>query len=546
MKLARLTTFYRSSSRIAARLLAALAALVLPSSFMLPFAATTDDPSVAAARQLVRSISIPGKSIDTKTFLDQAWEVKARSGLVANSGLAWNPSSRQWSLKSTLPDDALKAIAHYASWTATPARYAINVAETYRELDKIDELAKFYSAFLKVHFTILGDMRKASAPDIKQKMLGPELGPDATRSLAWYWKQSDGSVILRECYLCNADYFYQAARLVRLVATLQPSERSSAMQQFVADYVPLIVRDHVLRPNFTDRMKQDLDSSAAGGKKQILIEDEIDAIGIAAEILGAYQNDRRLVTIADSDVAKLKALVSVGVARFQLARILTKDASGRECASYLNGDYDWHDDMAYARYEGEAFPTASQKAPSQGASWDISHFSLIPMVLWSLFEAKKGTGVDFPQQTDLAQIGNQYAFHVFEGDFKRPLFKNFFDGTDGWYRVSYSGRSNYGIAPSRYCNMSDPSHSCTTIAGIYSWGFLASFDPDIASIQVALIDLARSADPSIACFQKDCFRERYYFYGGSSFSFLDSDGNIQYPPALLVVLSDLALSFSKS
>ena len=513
---------------------------------MFPQGATGDDSSVVAARRLVHSISVAGKSIATKTYLDQAWEVKARSGLVVNSGLVWNSATRQWSQKSTLPDDALKAIAHYASWTATPARYAINVAETYRELDKIDELAKFYSAFLKVHFTTLGDLRKISASDIKQKMLGPELGPDAARTLAWYWKQRDGSVTLRECYLCNADYFYQAARLARLIAALQTSERTSAMQQFVADYVPLIVKDHVLRPNFTDRMKQDLDASAAGGKKQILIEDEIDAIGIAAEILGAYQSDRRLVTIADSDVAKLKALVSAGVARFQLSRTLIKDANGRECASYLNGDYDWHDDMAYARYEGEAFPNPAQKAPSQGASWDISHFSLIPMVLWSLFETKKGTGVDFPQQTDLAEIGNQYAFRVFEGDFKRPLFKNFFDGSDGWYRVSYSGRSNYGIAPSRYCNMFDPSHGCTSIAGIYSWGFLASSNPDIARVQIALTDLARSTDPSIACFQKDCFRERYYFYGGSSFSFLDSDSNIQYPPALLVVLSDLVVSFSKS
>jgi hypothetical protein len=507
---------------------------------------TPEDSQLAAARKLVHTVPLGKRSLDTKAYLDEAWEVKGRSGLVFNSGLSWNSTARQWSLRSTLSDQAQKSIAHYASWTAIPARFAVNVAETYRELDKIDELAKFYGAFLKVHFTTLGSLRKTTSGEVQQTMLGRELGPDSTQTLAWYWKQGDGGVILRECYLCNADYFYPAARLLRLIARLSPGERTAAMKQFAGDYTPLLVNDHVLRPGFTDRMRQDLQSAASGSQKQILIEDEIDAIGTAAEILGAYAADSKLVAISDTDRSRLKDLVSVGVARFQLSRTLSTDADGRKCASYLNGDYDWHEDMAYARYQGESFPRPDQKAQAQGASWDISHFSLIPLVLWSLFQNKQGTGVDFPTLADLNYISNQYAFHVFRGDLQRPLFSNFFDGSDGWYRVNYSGRSNYGIAPSRYCNMFDPSHGCTSVAGIYSWGLLAYLNADVARVQIALIDLARSNDPAIACFQKACFRERYYWYGESSFSFLDPGGETEYPPALLVVLSDLVLSLSQA
>jgi hypothetical protein len=239
-------------------------------------------------------------------------------------------------------------------------------------------------------------------------------------------------------------------------------------------------------------------------------------------------------------------LVRVGVARFQFSQTLTKDAQGRTCASYFNGDFDQNDDMEYARYEGESFPTTAQKAKPQGVSWDISHFSVVPLFLWSLFDNLQATGANFPQKTDIEYLGNQFAFHVFEGDYKKPLFKNFFDGSDGWFRVNYSGRSNYGVAPSRFCNTFDPSHACTTIAGIYSWGLFSSVDPDIARVQTALIDLARSNEPSIACFQPQCFRERYYRYADTSFSFTDPEGKIQYPPALIVVLSELALSFSRS
>jgi hypothetical protein len=161
-----------------------------------------------------------------------------------------------------------------------------------------------------------------------------------------------------------------------------------------------------------------------------------------------------------------------------------------------------------------------------------------------LYDNRAATGVNFPQNTDIEYIGNQYAFHVFEGDFKKPLFTNFFDGADGWYRVGYLGRSSYGVAPSRYCDTADSKRSCATFGDINRWPLLASFHPGIAQIEIALLDLARSNDPSVACFQPQCFRERYYKYADFSFSFLDSQGQIQYPPALIAILSQLVVPVS--
>ncbi|HUN62731.1 MAG TPA: hypothetical protein VMU53_12110 [Candidatus Sulfotelmatobacter sp.] len=494
------------------------------------------------AQSLLQSISVQNRTINTKSYLDQAWETKIRAGFTANSGFAWDPASHEWRIATKLPEDAQRAIAHYASWTAVPARVALNTAQAYHELDRLDELAKFYSLFLQTYFTTLKNMR--AAPDAKQKLLGPETGPDSARTMVWYVKQPDGSFLLRECYLCNADYFFPTARLVRAIAGLKGSERTPAMKQFVAAYVPLLAREHALRLNFAQRMQEDMTPGNPAYKKRIMIADEILAVAVAAELLGAHAQDPAFVLLSPDDIAQLKNLLAVGVARFQFSRTTYKDAAGRTCASYFNGDYDTSEDMNYARYEGESFPSPSQKAPSQGASWDISHFNLIPMFLWCLHENKNASGIDFPQQADIDAFANQFVFHVFEGDYQKPLFRNFFDGTDGWYRVSYSGRANYGIAPSRFCSMFDTSHGCTTISGIYSWGLLASLNDGIARVQLSLIDLAKSSDPTIACFDKQCFRERYYRYADASFSFLDSQGQLQYSPALAVVLSELAWSFS--
>jgi hypothetical protein len=487
------------------------------------------------------SFTVKDKELDTKSYLDQAWEVKGRPGLIVNGGLNWDPVVRQWSPRPGLPLEFSRAIAHYASWTAPAAGIAINIARTYHELNLIDELASFYSTFLKTRFTTLGELRTVSAPGIKQKLLGPELGPDSARTLAWYAEQPDGSVILRDCYLCNAEYLYPTSTLIRLIASLSPAERTPAMSRFVSEYVPLLVNEHLLRPGFTGRMRDDMNSNNQTAGRKIMLNDEIEVIASAAELLGAHAADPKLVVTASAELAKLKELVKVGVDRFQVSRTLTTGTDGRTYASYFNGDYDWLEDMDFAGYQGEKFPTPANKAKVKGTSWDISHFSIVPAFLRSLFDNRATIGVDFPQKADIEYIGNQYAFHVFEGDLQRPLFRNFFDGTDGWYRVSYLGRSNYGIAPSKYCNMFDSSHGCVTIAGIYSWGLLASIYPEIAKIQIALIDLARSNDPSIACFQPQCFRERYYRYGDASFSFLDSDGRIQYPPALVIILSQLVV-----
>jgi hypothetical protein len=498
------------------------------------------DPGTPEAN-FTRAFVVNGKTIDTRSYLDQAWEAKGRPGLVWNGRMTWDPRTRQWNLQPGRPADYLRAIAHYASFTAPAGQIAVSIAGTYHEISLADELAKFYSTFLHANFTTLGELRKNNSPEIKQRMLGPELGADSTRTLAW-WADTSGGTTLRECYLCNEEYFVPVAGLIEVIAQFKPPERTPAMTQFVSEYTPLLLNDHILRPDFAQEMRDQMTPGKGNLRRPNMSEEEIGATIAAIGLLGGDAADPKLVAIGGDGRAKLRDLVRVAVERFQHSRTLTTDAEGRICASYFNSDYDWSEDFEYAGYHGERFPTPSDKAKHQGSGWDISHFSVVPAFLRTLYDHRAVTGVDFPQKADVEYIANQYAYHVFEGDYKRPLFTTFFDGTDGWYRVSYLGRSGYGVAPSRYCDMADRSHSCMTIAGIYCWGLLAPLHPGLARIQAALLDLARSTDPAIACPQPQCFRERYYKYADFSFSFLDAQGNIQYPPALLVLVSQWASS----
>jgi hypothetical protein len=248
--------------------------------------------------------------------------------------------------------------------------------------------------------------------------------------------------------------------------------------------------------------------------------------------------------LSNQDRDTLKDLVRVGVDRLQASRTLSTDAQGRICAIYFAGDYDFSEDFDYAGYHGERAPTMADKAKVKGNAWDVAHFNVVPVLLRALYDNRAATGVDFPRKIDIEYIGNQYAFHVFEGDYKKPLFTNYFDGQDGWYRVGYLGREGYGVAPSKFCSTFDRTHTCLTVGAIFGWGLLAGLHSEVAKVDAALLDLARSHDPSIACSEPQCFRERYYRYLDSSFSFLDADGQLQYPPSLMVVLSQLVLPLS--
>ena len=165
-------------------------------------------------------------------------------------------------------------------------------------------------------------------------------------------------------------------------------------------------------------------------------------------------------------------------------------------ASYFNGDFDDHRDMAYALYTGATFPTPVQKQPSQGGSRDVSHYYRIPILFRSLYDNRKATGNPFPQTQDIQLLVNQYLYRVFNGNFDKPLFKNFFDGNDGWYRVGYHGKT-FGYPPSIYADKRLTNRPGLALGAIRGWGLLAPFSEDLTKLQKALLVLAASQEPSI-------------------------------------------------
>src|SRR5262249_16108562 len=137
----------------------------------------------------------------------------------------------------------------------------------------------------------------------------------------------------------------------------------------------------------------------------------------------------------------------------------TTDFQGQAASavSYFDGDFielgtTLLPDTAYACYSGATYPSTqcdlpgSATNPEPMVSWDISHYSTVPVFLRSLFDYKKAISSltnNFPAPSDLSSAANQLIYNVMRNHGqssgqKNPVFANYMEGTDGWYRIGYN------------------------------------------------------------------------------------------------------------
>ena len=493
----------------------------------------------------------PPEPVSAHRWLGRAWETTGRKWIHRHSGVRWEEATRKWELD---PDwqHAGKREGPEAYYIEYASRLAVERALSSDDLALMDELAAFHLVHLE-RFTTLGELRSRGSLSTSTRLLD-DRGPDATRTLGWL-QRVDARARVRECALCNSQFLHPAARLLRGITTLPDDQRTTAMRRFGAVYGPLMVREHLIRLAY----EVEWDYWGAGhlpgtlvaiwatlarterrserSYQHAMLDRDLWLIATAAELLGAHANDPELVALSATELARLRRLVRVGVRLFQSKRSLHHDAHdwrGRPVptASYFDGDFDDHRDMAFAGYSGQTYPESGSRTPPRDGSWDISHAYRIPVFLRSLYDNQKATGLAFPGPGDIALVINQYLYTVFHGDLAAPLFRNFFDGRDGWYRAGL-GERQAGHPPSRHCDSRPGSNRpCLTPGAIFGWGLVAFFSTDLMELRQAQVALAVTRDPEAIR-----FRTRYYTFQGERFEWEAPNGSARYPLLLWVLLS---------
>ena len=179
------------------------------------------------------------------------------------------------------------------------------------------------------------------------------------------------------------------------------------------------------------------------------------------------------------------------------------------------------------------FPTPGDRRRAPGASWDVSHAYRIPVLLRSLADTRGANGTTFPTEHDIRLAINEYVYRAFNGDRAHPLFHNFLDGTDGWYRVNYSGRVGTGYPPSACCDAHTSTPPCLCRGAVMGWGLLSSWSPDLRRVLDSVTALAMSNDSATIA-----YRDRYYSRDQEPFALHDRSGRETYPFLLYGLLAE--------
>jgi hypothetical protein len=474
----------------------------LPYYFRLDGAVTQDVRLAYAALQL------PGVNCAN---LHNTWTLEGRNTLgAALSGMRWESS--RWAIK---PHTFLLGESLYNAELIL--RPAIAAARACNDLETLDQIAQYFLVMLQQTEKVKDILSRPRVTAETRNRFATSNPEDRTFSATFGGEAGEGE-------LYNSQWIHPAALLVRLVTLLEPAQRTPAMTQFAAAYTGFIVKEQLLRYLFEETMPPLGGASAigrvgrweqamAGKKGRVPWESTVSDIDLwwlasAAEMLGANANDPRLIAIDAPSLAQLHTAIDTGLRFIQSERTLhpeTKDFNGKTVgsATYFEGDDATDADMLYSAVGGPGLPSQTQRNGLAKVSWDSSHIYRLAVCFRALYENRKALGNSALQFRDLQLIANQYVYKVFNGDFVRPLFRNYFDGSDGWFRVDY----NVGNPPSAFCDMRNPKRLCLMPGEVLGWPELAFTNPDLQHLEQALIELALPGNEDA----RD-FVDRHYFW----------------------------------
>jgi|GEM_PF-2773598 len=314
----------------------------------------------------------------------------------------------------------------------------------------------------------------------------------------------------REIILHSSQFLYAVADAINAILDIDESGRTTNMNELITNYVPVLLNDHYKRWIFADQgIFQVKGWSCDNGifnhydfleKKyhkefgtlnpfsycNAVLDTDMWIIAGVVEMLAAHNKDPQLVPLDAGYEHDLLDYVNLGYnlinSRITNSNLTDFDGNPLQGTNFDLGAMDDHSTHDYAGYTGETFPTPADQNDGNDVGWDISHARRFVHVFDTLHKYRDITGQAFPDTNVMIGLANQLLYGASNKNITFPLFTNFMDGTNGWFRVGYDGDPDFGYPPYGLTN--------SIITGGY--GFWAEYNHDMGRIMNSLWDMISS------------------------------------------------------
>lgn len=404
------------------------------------------------------------------------------------------------------------------------------------DITLLDSLAELYLVPLEYLETITHSQYAYLPQNIPPRDI-PE-GPEKTEAWArfyrsverlphpvrtWLWNSEEQA----ESILESGQFLFVVSDAYRIFLSIPQSQRTEQMKNFLREY-PSVLKEHFFRWIFEDTQRYSrkgwgcqpheekqtnqydfleklfrLELASTTGKPNSACNYYSDGdlwvgVGVAnfllADAIAVENGEPPLLSDAERERLRDYMALVTRLIRSRLTESALIDFAGRSVTvSHFDLDNSLadHPENAYAGYSGETYPTEKEKVAVPRIGWDLSHGSRFVYIFTTLFDAKPATNQSWPQEEDMTKIVNQFLYGVFNRNLNRPLFSNYFDGKNGWYRVNYgwdtkSGESPPGTGMAPYG---------ASLSGITSgWGEWYRYNKDMGKVMASLWKMMRSTE----------------------------------------------------
>lgn len=345
--------------------------------------------------------------------------------------------------------------------------------------------------------------------------------PDAPGTLGWVC--TGGSYCTAANHLLGNEVQLDSAQFLGLlgalatdiVETVPASEQTAAEKSFVTNAATAMATqvDNWLSPAYFQHVAARAamtPADARDGKSVYFFEDrDLWFMTTLSDLAELHVSGVRLSGAGAQAFASLRAKHRqiAGLFDLFLARVTLFDGPDGRRAEIDRGYWKSYGDSRYASYVGRDSPaqcaTGAQSQPPRidpNLGWDISHARRLVPALATFARNRANLATVFGYRNpafDPAALQRAFANQIVERIWNKnpqfPLFSNFWDGHNGWYRVGYKGAAGVcqaGVAPYGM-TWSFPT------GGYPGWG---RFNATLQSLNQRLFALLDTNDPRATAF----------------------------------------------
>ncbi|EON19592.1 hypothetical protein C265_11221 [Cupriavidus sp. GA3-3] len=311
-----------------------------------------------------------------------------------------------------------------------------------------------------------------------------------------------------EVMLSSTQFLAFATSLANSLSRARPEAPGDFVEQTAR-----IAREHLVRwstPAAQGALRKQIaarpEDVKNGSSELFLTDKELWQISIYADLAGMLAARPGLALDQDdAGFATMKAHLDLllGLVAARITVQVPPGANDKAGKSAMVADLDagfWrlYDDNRYAGYTGRDKPVVCKRdparpdvfvaqtqipaerfAPVANLGWDISHarrlvhfFEAIERNRAEMVRVYGISPSSLPSHDSMVAFARQLRLHVWNQDWNRPLFTNYFSGANGWYRVNYdngTGNCSEGYPPYGQAE-SFPTGGYATWPGLHALG----------------------------------------------------------------------------